>query len=91
MRYSLAVVGLAALGCGIFSQTAAADPPCGRGWRKHEACGGYVYAPQVYMAPSPVYVVPPPIYVQRPPVVVLAPYPVYTLPGPSINLVIPLR
>ncbi len=86
MRYPLAVLGLAALGCGILSQTAAADPPCGRGWRKHEACGGYVYAPQVFMAPSPVYVAPPPVYVQRP-----APYPVYVLPGPSMNLVIPLR
>ena len=90
MRTAIALAGLVALGCGLVAQTAAAEPPCGRGWRKHEACGGYVYAPQVYMAP-PVYVMPAPVYVQRPPVVVVTPYPIYAPPSLSIGVAIPLR
>lgn len=91
MRIAIALAGLVAIGGGLLSQSAAAEPPCGRGWRKHEACGGYVYPPQVYVTPGPVYVVPAPMYVQRPPVVVVAPYPVYAPPSLSIGVTIPLR
>lgn len=70
-----------------------ADPPCGRGWRKGEYCGGPVYvAPApVYAAPPPVYVAPPPPVVYAPPPVVYAPPPVYLSPGLSVGINIPFH
>ena len=62
-----------------------ADPPCGRGWRKHEPCG------------RPVYIEPAPIYVLPPAVIYVPAAPVYRQPQPpvtpqlSIGVQIPLR
>ncbi len=74
-----------------------ADPPCGRGWRKGEYCGGPVYVapPPVYVAPPPIFYAPPPppvIYAPPPPPVVYTPpQPLYVAPGLSIGINIPLR
>lgn len=79
------------------AQPALADPPCGKGWRKGEWCGGHhrehYYAPApVVVVPGPVYVAPPPVMYAPPPVVyappVVAPVPA---PGLSIGVNIPLR
>jgi len=75
-----------------------ADPPCGRGWRKHEWCGGYVYTvpryvapPGYYPRPSVVYA-PPPVVYAHPPVTYGYPPPVVApAPGISIGVNIPLR
>lgn len=77
---------------------ALADPPCGRGWRKHEWCGGYVYAvprrapPPVYYPRPPVVYAPPPVYYAPPPVMYGYPPPIVApVPGLSIGVNIPLR
>ena len=63
-----------------------ADPPCGRGWRKHERCGYYGYGVPTYVAPPPAVVYAPPPVVYAPPPVAYAP-----APGLSIGVNIPLR
>ena len=90
-RYStLAAIGLTA-GAILLPGVASADPPCGRGWRKHEWCGGYVYGPRPYVAYPPVYYAPPPRVYYPPPPVYYAPpaYPV--VPSLSFGVNIPLR
>jgi hypothetical protein len=72
----------------IGSSPAFADPPCGRGWRKHEACGP-IYVVPVYSAPRIVVLPPPPVVVQQP--FIVAPVPVYVPPPvvfgpPSLQL-----
>lgn len=94
IRASAVAVGVAVL---LAPGLAKADPPCGKGWRKHEPCGGYVYGPRpvvrpyvYYAPPPPVYYAPPPVYYPPPPVY-YAP-PVYApAPGVSIGVNIPLR
>ena len=89
----LAMTGLLA-GLVLAPSVASADPPCGRGWRKHEYCGPYVYAPPpVYVARPPVYYAPPPpvYYAPPPPVYYAPPAVVAPAPGLSIGVNIPLR
>lgn len=97
MTGRLAMTALAAgvvLAATLAPAPATADPPCGRGWRKHEYCGPTVYArPPVYVARPPVYYVPPPpVYYVPPPLVYYAPPTVVApAPGLSIGVNIPLR
>ena len=71
--------GSVAIAVGVLIPLAAsADPPCGKGWRKHEACG------PVYVAPAPVIVVPPAVQYYPPQPVYVAPQPVYIQPPPSV-------
>ncbi|GGG45579.1 hypothetical protein GCM10010964_36220 [Caldovatus sediminis] len=95
--------GALVAGAALFPPPAEATPPCGRGWRKGEWCGGPAVVvappppvfvaprPPVAVAPAPLVAVPPP-----PPAVVVAPAPppVFVAPSrPSIGLhvEIPLR
>lgn len=90
----------AVIAAGVLAPSmASADPPCGRGWRKHEWCGGYVYGaprhvppPVVYYARPPVVYAPPPVVYAPPPVMYGYPPPmVAPAPGLSIGVNIPLR
>ncbi len=100
MMYRTAFLGLAL--AVVMPAFAHADPPCGRGWRKGEYCGGPVYVapPPVYLAPPPVIYAPPPppppppvFYAPPPPppVIYAPPPPVYVAPGLSIGINIPLH
>lgn len=96
MNGRLAIAGL--LAALVLAPTVAdAGPHCGHGWRKHEYCGRYVYAPppppRVYVARPPVYYAPPPpvYYAPPPPVYYAPPAVVAPVPGVSIGVNIPLR
>jgi hypothetical protein len=88
------LLGVATATLGIITmflpEIAYADPPCGRGWRRHEYCGPYVYRPRVYVPPPPVYYAPPPVYYPPPPVY-YAPPAYVAPPGISLGVNIPLR
>ena len=87
MKIAVAVIATSILAPSL----AWAGPPCGKGWRKHEWCGGYVYGVPGYVAP-PVYYARPPVVYGPPPVMYGYPPPmVAPAPGLSIGLNIPLR
>lgn len=87
-------IGLFTALVGALTQSVAlADPPCGRGWRKHEACGPVYVAPPAiryyearpaYPAPQiPFVVLPPPAYAPAPAVI--------GVPSVQLGVSIPLR
>jgi hypothetical protein len=85
----LAAGALLVAASALLPAPAEATPPCGRGWRKGEYCGGPVHVAPPPPPPRPVYVVPAP-----PPPVVVAPPPVYVAPprpGIGVHVDIPLR
>ncbi len=99
MNRGLMTIAASVIAAGILAPSMAwADPPCGRGWRKHEWCGGYAYrapryvAPHVYYPRPPVVYAPPPVVYAPPPVMYGYPPPVLApVPGISIGVNIPLR
>ncbi|GEM_PF-1735302 len=99
-RSSLMIAAAVFGGMALAPTMVLADPPCGRGWRKHEACRYYGYGVPTYVAPPPVVYARPPVYYAPPPAVVYAPPPVVYAPPPvvygpapglSIGVNIPLR
>jgi hypothetical protein len=92
-RFPVLSAGALIAAATVLPALAEATPPCGRGWRKGEYCGGPVV---VAPPPSrPVYVAPPPPMVVAPaPVIVAPPPPVYVAPlrpGIGVHVDIPLR
>ena len=82
MRYRIAACLCFLIAANAFASVPAlADPPCGRGWRKHETCGP-VYVAPTYIAPGPVFVAPPPPVVYVPAPVYALPRPIYAAPPP---------
>ncbi len=85
MKKLLQILGSVAIAVGVLVPiSASADPPCGKGWKKHEACG------PVYVVPGPVIVAPPPVQYYAPQPVYVAPQPVYVQPPPTVYVPAPV-